>query len=152
MIKLLMTAYAFPPAALEPVKPLGDYAAPAITTSTLMKHTNITLVDESIQVPPYCLTISPIWTPLPGLTPATLPPHRSEIPITCLEHREAALQLSGSIQIQASPQPETALHIMNTSLKDRARCLPLRARRRIRHLLVTPVNGPLEIERTPRAN
>jgi hypothetical protein len=50
MLRILNTAYMFPPAALEVANGIRDYAAAALTTAAFTENTNITLEDDPIQV------------------------------------------------------------------------------------------------------
>ena len=51
MIKLLTSAYTFPPAVAEVAKSIRDYAFAALTTAAFTDHTSITLEDPGIHYP-----------------------------------------------------------------------------------------------------
>ena len=50
MLRILNTAYTFPPAALEVATSIRDYAAAALTTAAFTEHTGITLEDDPVHV------------------------------------------------------------------------------------------------------
>jgi hypothetical protein len=61
MIRLLTSAYTFPPAFVEVAKSIRDYAMTAVTTAAFTEHTSITLEDDPVQVT-YTLARSPCLT------------------------------------------------------------------------------------------
>ena len=48
MLRILNTAYTFPPAALEVAMSIWGYAAVALTTAAFTEHTSITLEDDPV--------------------------------------------------------------------------------------------------------
>ena len=72
ILQILGTAYPFPPAALEAIQPLKDYAEAALTTAAFTAHTNLPLTEENVMV-------RPPPTPDPTPNPATPPLHISPI-------------------------------------------------------------------------
>jgi len=97
MLKLLNTAYAFPPTALEAAKSLRDYAEAALTTAAFIEHTSITLKDDPVQVP---IAHNPLLDlPEPSARPS---------PMRHFYAPRIKLRLSGTLRRRLSPGPLTS--------------------------------------------